>query len=980
MEYDDFQEISFDDQDNADEQVEEQQQASIMDRSESIIYYKRRVQSLTNKVNRIRQKIQHHRKIQLQFAMLLNRTVENKYGPIVVEAPVQKQTVPPLPPIHKESRTELIRILHNNLPSDVAKYIERSNVISQLLFSDTSVFDSRLRESLMRASPDIQVSFFNATIKQIKTCGRFIDKVLPLLSEFANDSSLRSQIIDSTSNYSIFFKYYLKCLDTICKLAGFSKCKVVYSTKEGQSLIFPTEKFSHIINANDSICGILMNKKLSNMTNPQKQHSFDIICEGQVFEDYPYVLSAGFNSTTSNILAGTVIALSDRTFSPVDETHLSVIVEYLTPILKLYRSIFLQIAPYHFSLLTKSISSLRATKSIMPSFPEHICEICSAAQCRLLLSKPNSAFPEIPVLPEEDSLIRQSVKLKSTFSYKNARMRPDFNKNVDDYPLLPKIASMLVAPIKNSDFVVVLYNSTIASEFTPIQKSICDSFSISLPPLIHQLAMKRQMEHISEKHKTEMMSFEKTISLIVPAIKAAINGDVLNFMEENIKPPLKCYLFMKINENEALRFPGGDLVDVSDLLSKNENFLETDRFDVNIDAGGDENVKKVIIVSNKSCACILTNTENEFDQDSMIFYQRLCNILISLIPFAYLTDSLEQCKFKQQFLRDSIRVGLSSFSKLISAEVECKFYDPPLDNDPDIDAPLVVSIETPKGIEAALVSHDNSEETKVAILSYADFLTTAFANKREKETEEKVKPFLDLFIECGILEIFKCNREELKNWIATILPLVPRARCSNLQFLRDLLKENPWVNWFNQTQHLLIILCAFLRRISDNWECKTDKKTVERLKKCKPESCPTLAAVFATKFGLTNRLSDEEIDKLIDTMHGYISGNNYHDESVILTRIRLFSMHAFKLTDNNMKYLGQALVLFARIHKFTLAPATIVERLTDECGEEGRKAEIFVAERIFLPILSFLSQRHEKLLKMNTAVRESILEARKTLR
>ena len=121
----DLQDIDFEEQEQENEtEIENQETESqtSIDRSITIDYYKRLIQSLSNRVNKIKEKLRHNRKIQLQFSMLLNKTVENQFGPIIEEPAIQKQAVPPLPPIHKESRTEIIRLIHSGTPSEVSPY------------------------------------------------------------------------------------------------------------------------------------------------------------------------------------------------------------------------------------------------------------------------------------------------------------------------------------------------------------------------------------------------------------------------------------------------------------------------------------------------------------------------------------------------------------------------------------------------------------------------------------------------------------------------------------------------------------------------------------------------------------------------------------------------------------------------------------------------------------------------------------------
>lgn len=968
---------------------------AIIGSSETIEYYKQLIESLTSKIERLRKKIQHSRKIQTQFAMLLNKTVENYYGRIYVEPPIQKQAVPPLPPINKESRTEIIHLIHNSTPSEIATQIDKSNIIPSLLFSDNSIFDQRFVESLTRTSPDVQVAFFNETFKKVRKCSEFIHQMIPLLSQFCNDSSLHSQISDSGSDFSQFFKnYYFQVLSQIAQLINYTTCKIVYSIDSGKSLLLPTDTFSLVIKASDSVCYSLFKKKTNQISFPQKNPAFEIISEGPLFEEYKYVISSAFYFPSSSVPAGIVMLFSNNQFSDVDLTNLSVIVDFLSPLFQLYRSLFLKISPTDFSILSNSISSLRMSNSITPSFPEHICKICSASQCKLVLIKPNPAFSNLPVLQaDQPSLINLAIQSGSTLSFKNARLHPQFNKNIDDFPSLPKISSMLIIPIKNCEFVIILYNSTISSEFTPIQKALAEYFSLSLPPLIHQLTIKGEMEEITNQQKCETKQYQKSINLILPIFHSFKEGQLFEFVkhilneDETTESPFNIFVYHKISDEEALRYPGCDLVSLTEnLTQKDDTFFETDDFDLNIEAGGDQSVKKIMVLSTSLYAVVLMTKENEFKQTELSLYRHVLDILLMLAPIVSLDHSYVQSKANHQNLRDSIRLSTSSFSRLISAKIDIKFFDPPLTDDPEIDgAVFTASVETKRGIEAVLVLYEEGDDIKEAAMMYGEWLMTVLSNPNgivNHVDENDLQSFTEFLVKAGVLDVFQCSREKLELWIKSVLPLNPEIKVEHLLFVQDLIENESLSTFFTKTMKLFILLVCFLKGIEQNWKAMTDEKTVQRLTNCAPRKCPILAAVFGYQFGLADNLCDEDIDELITIMNDFVPDLSNRDEISILAHLRAISVNGFNATSSNLKWLGQALTLFTRICRFVRKPSDnedISTVLIKELGEQKSKTELFMAERIFLPLILFLSTKIQSLKEMHAIVKTSIIEAKKTI-
>lgn len=987
-----LQETDFEEQENENENEESESQTSVsIDHSITIDYYKKLIQTLSKRVNKIKEKLNHNRKIELQFSMLLNKTIENQFGPISDEPSIQKHSVPPLPPIHKESRTEIIRLIHSGTPSEVASFFEKSSVISLLLFSDSSVFDARLKESLMRASPDIQVSFFNSTFHQVKKCGQFIDLLMPLLSQYSTDSLLRSQIFDADSEFGDFFlNFYKKLIKSISELVSVQTIKIVYTTNDFTSFIYPTENFFHIISSTSSACAFLIKKKVNVANFLQKSSSFEIVTEGPLFEDFSDVLSVRFNlSTATNISstspAGMVIALSDRKFNGNDESHLSVVVDYISPLLKLVRSLLLHHTPRHFSDIAKSISMLRSDGFDISSYHQKIGEVCGASFCKLMMSKPSNHFKDIAVINEgcEDSIIGKAATSGRSQSCLNPRRNPHFNKEVDDAPQLPKITSMLAQPVKGSDFVFALYNSLRASEFTPAQKSVAESVSRALLPLFEQVRSVRRCACDVEEGDEVRSKFEESLSLVGPMAEYCTEGRLFEYVHDLLSKNNEvrnCLLFVRLISGDVMRFPGGDLVEISDNLMNNDVFYETDKFDLNIDVAGDTKVNRIIVNSSASCTAVITTTGGFDNDNDLDFIRNVTRILIMLAPYVMLDFSLNQCKESQQLLRDSTRFSDSSFSRLINAKVELILFDTPLENDPEIEgAPLLVSIETNRGIEGTLATYDSSMEARAASISYAEWLTSALSKRKLTHSNEG-QIYVSLFEEIGLLEVFNISRQELAGWVMRVIHFTDHKSDSGLVFVRDILCRDPWSSFFSEEDRAIVALCSFLRGIEKNWECKSDKETVKLLKKCQTETCASLAAVFASGFGIASNIKSNKRSQLVERMQLFSQKSTMKESGLLVAHVRAMSLRGFKKLNGDVKWLGRAISSLSRIHRFASCDGSeVVKNLVEDFGEEDAKTELFYAERVMLPILSFLSAKDEKLVRISSTVRDSILFARKEL-
>jgi hypothetical protein len=877
---------------------------------------------------------------------------------------LQTPSVPPQPAIHKFTHAEMLRLFHDNPPSEIRRYFELTPVMMRMIFSDMSVLDDKLLGSISRAPPDIHVAFFATILEMVKKAGEFFQSCLPKLSQFATHPILISQISDPDFSYSTFFEYYLNCLDQFANLLGHTNCKVIYATPDADNLIFPTETFSHVITTDDSLCGLLLHRSPQRISAPNKDPAFEIIGEGPVFEGYEFVVSSTFASGSATP-QGLVILLGHKQFTDRDEIMLTALTAYFGPLLALFRSLFLKITPAHFAIVSRAIARLQL-ETWSEQFRNEVCVIASAGCCRMFsTSKP---YPGIPELPQEDSLILKAVSQRTPCAYKLPRRRPDFNRAVDDDPSLPRITSMMILPVNNTPLVVVLYNSTIASQFTPLQISVADIFGMSLPPILKQISMAQEMATMTLVHAKGIEASESIVHLIPEFVKAIKEDRLFDAIQHVSPSSVKCFLFFLTSADEAIRYPDGCLVELSENLRRTEPVFTANEVDLAVDVAGDEEIQTVLVIRARDCVCLFGASDLSAGDQS--FLVPLGGILLFLIPWVHVKQSVESAFRSCQDIRAATRGSSQALSRLVNFPVKCEFYDPAIHTEPETDALVQVCVETSKGIEAILTAETQDE----SIVEFGGLLSSGLMHRPALEAIPQVA---DVLLKSGMAMVFHCQAPDISQWISRVSHLVVCKNPEPLIFLQKIISSDCWNDWFDEQARLLILLAAFLRGIEKKWQCQASKTAVERLMMAKRSSLPILGAVFSPNFGIADGLDDVTIENLVRQLDGLIVPSTVSAEGHVVSQLKFMSSHSFQLTDVNRICLGQTFVLFARVSHFTANPSTLAQRLLELYGREGRAAELFRVERIYIPIMLSLSQRDDQIMKLGSLVREGLSAARK---
>jgi hypothetical protein len=694
------------------------------------------------------------------------------------------------------------------------------------------------------------------------------------------------------------------------------------------------------------------------MSSPNKDPSFEVIGEGPVFEGYEYILSSTFASG-SRTPQGLIILFDSAPFTDRTEIMLTTLASYFGPLLDLFRSIFLRITPSQFAIVSRAIAGLRLD-AWTTQFQNELCRITSANYCRMFSTA--KSFSGIPILPPDASLIRAAVSRGSPCAYRQPRKRADFNKSVDDDPMLHRITSMMILPVKETPLVVALYNSTISSEFTPIQVSIAEIFGMSLPPILKQITMTQEMTFLSQAHAQGIVTTEATVRLIPEFIRSIASDSFFKYLTEKVPRPVKCFLFAIVSDTRAVRYPDCCLVELSELLRQtaDEPFTSSE-IDVAVDVANDPSLVAARVVRSYDCVCL-------FDLAQL---DQLGKVIVTLIPWVHLRKSLAFCFQAQHDVRCCGRGSAEALSRLLGFPVKCEFHDPPVAREPDTDALVQVCVETAKGIEAVLTSNVQDD----GIVEFGGFLSAALTR-----VAQEMVGVAQLFIDCGVASVFECSGDDVERWVAWVSPLVLCKSYEPFAFLQVSLEANPWNEWFDQKSRVLILLASFLRGIEPRWHCQIAQAMVERAKGTRPASGPVLAAVFSPDCGLANGLEEPRICELIGELDQYVVPACVEAEGSVLAHLTVLAGHSFHKSEANRPWLARAFVLLPRIYHFTVDPTTLADRLVELYGTLGRTAEMFRVERVYFPMMLCLSRREDRFLQMNSVIRESLSQARKAMR
>ncbi|OHS95734.1 hypothetical protein TRFO_10388 [Tritrichomonas foetus] len=959
--------------------------------NDTVDYYKKKLDSLLRKDAKLQNRLKKLHHLQHQLSLLINKNLEGKYGSAPNENPnPPKAVIPPLPPIQKGSLSEMLRTLHSVSPNELKRHISKSGIIEQLIFGDSSIFNSQLLSSVMRTPPDIQISFIEGIVDQLRECNKFYHKLIPMLSHFVLEGYLRTQLQSPNTRPSLFFSFYNKSLKSIADICGSETCQILYTTNEGQNIIYPTEKFTYIIAVEDSLSGVLLqNLKPTRIESPIQEKSFEVISEGCLFDNNHPILSIPIN-VGQRSTSGLVILSKPSNFSFTEEVVSKIVVEYLTPIFSLFRSIFLHVSPSHFTHLMQTIANLREDKPLFDSVKEQACELTSASFCKLFTCGSTNDYPELKVLPPEPSLVRRSYEMNTAFSYKNPRNRSDFNKEVDDEITLSKISSLLVVPVKNTPIMIVLYNATKSSEFTPIQKSLASLFTVSLPPLLNQHSMKHKIDRLKQQQDMKMKSLKTTLSSINPLVLNLNTSNFFQAVKSFLPKEISVNLFYFINQQNVLKFPDHEIIEPSKLISEIDDVevIKSENIDYENDANGDRNIQALYVIPSFSttklvCLFLSTNLES-FDGDGIEYYQKYARNLLLFLQSYILRYQFDEIHKRQQLIKVTTHFSLKAISSFAGTEIDCHYFEEPYpssNNRPDLGKATAIMIETSKGIEAAITADIKlkAELPRNTLISYSAYMASNLSVKQPIVEPQAV--CVSFFFDNGILDIFGCTIFKFTEWLSHISSIYSTngfdfyERFEAVKFVNKMFTAKRWEGWFTKEEKLIIILLVLLRYIPQCWRCKVDDSLIDLIKEHAMNN-PVIglytSVLFGAGFGLSDSLSIQKKELLLHTLNDYVIGETSTDISKTSTQVRIISFQGFKNSSESKKWLGRALILVTQFHIFAGNDEKAIEQKAKEMDEIQKKKLIYKFERVYLPMITFLSQRNEPIIQILNNIRTSI--------
>ena len=400
-------------------------------------------------------------------------------------------------------------------------------------------------------------------------------------------------------------------------------------------------------------------------------------------------------------------------------------------------------------------------------------------------------------------------------------------------------------------------------------------------------------------------------------------------------------------------------------------------------ADGDKEVKCFFVVPSSTSLCIFTSKDATiFDNDTNRFYQKYGANLLLLSESHFFRYKLNEIRNRHQLVKSASQLSTAAFSELIGFSINCQYFKPPISEEPRLNKPLSIMVDTPKGIEAALTSDVpiRSEQPKKAFITYAQLMSSVLTVRKSTLKEPEMK-FISFFIENNVLDVFGCTKSKFTEWITHVfsfyddnnIDALKKFECS--VFVRKLFFAKKWEDWFSKEEKIVIILIVFLSDISKCWRCKVDDDLVNIFNelKCRPISGLFCSILFGKGFGIVrDSLSLTMKKMLIGYVDNYVCGDTARDLAEVTANVRGMSLQGFKLNSKNKMWLGRALVLISSLQNFAELNENLVEQISKEMDDTDKRKLIFRIERVFLPMLTCMSQRNEVITQILSNIRSAL--------
>ena len=1002
-------------------------------------FFKSHLNSINKKIHQNREKIVYLRKVYQQFAMLINKTVGENYG--VIEKPVKIEKPLPisLPPSNPSMSDQLLHLLMKTdavTPSDVAKFVNNFPIVESLIFTNQSAFDDKLLNALFRSSPDIRISFFNTVSAKLLRCNKFLTDLLPTLSRLSLHPALRKQNTDPYAQYDDFFKFFEDSKKQIGELLGFKDIIILFATNDGD-LLYPTKDFDHLISINNTLLGDLLHAEGPAITKtPLDDPRIRRPEERCVFQSNSALMSCRF-SFENKVEHGLVLAFNEDGFSEADLTNMQIVVQYTSPALHLISNIFNEMYPAAIADVLLKISELYEADDPIEMTQEIITELGNAQTTKLFVLKKSEEFPDIPVLPEGQSLIRNAIESGKPQSIRLPRLKKEFSKQVDDDQTMSIITAFYITQIKCENLVAVVYNCNRSNGFPPKQRQLIENFTKSIPTVVSAFLNKRHLENSSTHSSAQGDMIEKFLALTPRIMRSVQDLQLFEEIEKQFNGKLKFEFYSTVENNTFFVFPKNDTEEMPEEfhLIKQSTFLvigdkkkfvvprKTD-FLVFIVVSPNEEVinqapKSIPESPSKQSAQFSRSSsrvsvkrqqlkpENKdpFQEFDIQFITLMSDICITLFPWYLMETQINDLINRQSYVRSASRMSIDSIANLIDYDLVLETFDDSPKTEADIEKfkhekAFVLPIETNKGIEAVISCETPIEdELSISVLdSYKKWLTVALSLRVLcKEIPQEV---MDLFNVIKLRESFTIDEKRLMIWVTNILTIFMTNKYNynenikNSKFVYEFIEKVQQKTWFTEQEKTIMALIVFLDELEKFWRIKTDDYLIDLCKSvnCSVHSPPIIASLFNSKFGLfsdkiptpqvnssrsqesggeTTVKIPEEWKQIAKTIDLFKAGSRIENQIEVIANLRRISDEDFVNNDDNKKWLGRSLVLLKAM-RLWVGDGISLASLTKENPSIVIRKETTYADRIMLPITTYLSMKNEFMLDLLRHIRTNL--------
>ncbi|EAY09611.1 hypothetical protein TVAG_056550 [Trichomonas vaginalis G3] len=949
------------------EEDEELQKIADSNNEANVEYFKQELLGVQKRINKNREKLAYLRKVYQQFAMLINKTVCDNYGPPIVHQKVEKPLSLPIPEIDTKTSNELIHLLtkmESVSPSDVQKFLNNSSVVEKLIFGNQTIFDDQLQNAILRTSPDIRMAFFSSILTKLLRCNKFLEGLLPILSKLSLNSVLQRQLSDPYADFKDFLTFFEESRRKIGETLGFKDIVILFNTGDGD-LLYQTSDRNNLLQINNTLVGHLLHCEGPIVTSqPLESDKIQRSEERCFFKDDRACLSMRF-SFGDNIEDGLVLLFNDQ-FTESDMAIMQIVIQYTTPALHTFGTIFNTLTPSMMSKILLDISSLYEAKDIIKSIEQVVQSTLNSVKTKVMTLKRSEEFPNVPILPQDKSLIRAAAEKGGSTLIRLPRLQKGFVKEIDDDTSLSIITVLHIIKIPFKDLFVISYNANDSNSYKIQVRSMVEHLINATPYPIEEFLKRRAVEQNYNLDSTQKDLMENFLTRIPRLVQAVQDSKLIEVVaEETGIKGMKVEVISLIEENNYYVFPSNVMSEYPEEIS---GIAEPTHMQID-----EQNEIFVIPSTSTTSYCVFSGISDYSSIDERLLVY-LGNATIVLFPWALMEIQFNDMIHRQTYLRGSMRISIDSISDLIDYNLIYKEYSPPIsEKDFKSEKPFHILIETKRGIEASIECDEVIEDdiSKSVLESYKDYLSFALSS-RSSVREVPSEVFNSII---DYVQIFKCDNTKLMNWIKIILSFFKtnnydiNVNLKMMKFVKSILSKLSVYNWFSDDDKSVIMILLFLNGLENFWRIKADDYLIDLCSNSSFYGAPYVAAVFNSNFGIGNGLSIDRAKHIARLFSYYSIGPKMEQELEVIARVRFISDKGWEKSDEAKVFVGKSLSILSRAEPWLVSPF-------DPSAFANPKRELIYLERVLLPLFSYYSMKNEFMMGDMRTIRSNIRQIR----